>query len=348
MNDVFQWKNRTLDAVTLYFYATLMRLAYHPQSPQWSYLIDNFPGVIQAAHVAPASPVASGWSVLYGETGTIVVFQGTRSAIQYGPQFIDANAYNFPVSEDPTFPGRVSIFGKTRLDELYSPNLFNAVSVGLGSGLTTCGHSLGGMIAQLAACRLRRDFLLTLQGVITCGSTKVGDDSFARDIGFGVHRVENTGDPVPLWPFNSNFNGIRLPDRWQLMNVQEYHHAGLQYLIDPASRMVISKGPFTAAGFSLEQRGVSGPHPIIIKPAAYWQPWWNHFPEEYCRRLRNRLFRDALWNRLQLEQRRVLDRINVDLNTAEGIDWKIDVPTGRLQDTIVNPNLPAPQCGCGH
>lgn len=351
MPDVFHWKNDTPDAITLYFYATIMRLSYYPESPLWRILVTEYGGLRGVTSFGPASSISSGWTILYGNTGTIVIFQGSVNfPVQHLLQLHDGIQWNLPLTEDPTYPGRVSLWGKDRVDEIYSPALLDAVAAGSLDSLTTCGHSMGGQIAQLAGVRLKRDTFYDFQGAITMGSTKVGDDVFARDIGFRVVRLENWGDPVPLFPFNFLYQGIRVPDRWQFDNVQEFQHAGVQFHIDIDSHMTINRGPFSAAGLSFDQIGESGPHKQVIKAHAYppYRPDWQHFGEEYCRRLRNRLFQDSLLTQLKRRERWVLDLINSGINLDEGINWKLDLSTGLPTDWIIDPNLPAPRCGCHH
>lgn len=347
MSDVFHWKNDTPDALTLYFYATIMRLAYFPASPLWSLLVQEYGGLEDVLHFSPESETASPWSVLYGRTGTIVIFDGTQNFfIQGAPQIGQANDYFVPIEEHAFYPGRVSRFGRERIAEIYSTKLHQAVARGNFDALTTCGHSLGGQLAQLAAVRLKNDFLFDFQGAITEGSTKVGDDVFANSIGTRVVRIENRGDPVPLWPFNFMFRGIRFPDSWQPYNVQIWQHAGRQYLLTVDSQLTINQGSTGLSGLNFDQIAESGPHPQVIPQTISPRFWWPHDPQEYCRRLRNRLFQNSLLTQLNRRERWVLDRINVAINAFEGIDWKLDVEKGWPTDWIINPNLPAPRCGC--
>lgn len=350
MSDVFHWKNDTPDAITLYFYATIMRLSYYPDSPLWRILVTEYGGLRGVTSFGPASSEASGWTVLYGNTGTIVIFQGSINfPSQHLLQLHDGIQWNMPLQEDATYPGRVSLWGKDRIDEIYSPTLIDAVAAGNLDALTTCGHSMGGQVAQLAGVKLKRDTFYDFQGAITAGSTKVGNDVFARDIGFRVVRLENRGDPVPHFPANFLWQGIRFPDRWQFDNVQEFHHAGLQYLLEMDSRMTINGPPF-GFGVSINTIAQSGPHNQVIKPHNYppYRPDWQHFPEEYCRRLRNRLFENSLWSQLQRRERWLLDVINSGINLEEGINWKLDLGTGWPTDWVINPNLPPARCGCHH
>lgn len=347
MPDVFHWKNDTPDAITLYFYATIMRLSYYSASPLWSLLVREYGGLEDVLHFTWETDVSSGWSVLYGRNGTIVIFEGTRNFfIQGVPQIQQATDYFVPIEEHAFYPGRVSLFGRERIAEIYTTKLHQAVSNGNFDTLTTCGHSLGGQLAQLAAVRLKNDFLFDFQGVITLGSTKVGDDVFAQNIGTRVVRIENRGDPVPLWPYNHAFQGIRFPDSWQGFNVQIWQHAGRQYLLTADSHLTINQGSTGFTGLNFDQVGESGPHPQAIPQTIYVAPWWPHNTEEYCRRLRNRLFHDSLLTQLNRRERWVLDRINVAINAIEGIDWKLNVETGWPTDWIINPNLPPPRCGC--
>lgn len=349
MSDVFHWKNDTPDAITLYFYATIMRLGYYSASPLWRLLVEEYGGIEGVNHFSPETMTSSGWSVLYGQTGTIVIFNGTENFFKQGaPQIDEANQYFILDNTTGLYPGRTTRFGREKIEQIYASKLHPAVSRGNWDALTTCGHSLGGQLAQLAAYRLKNDFLFDFQGVITAGATKVGDDVFADNIGCRVVRLENRGDPVPLWPYNSAFQGIRFPDSWQPYNVQIWQHAGQQYLLTVDSHLSINNGPYGWAGLSFDQVSESGPHPQQIPQTVSIAPWWPHDTQEYCRRLRNRLFQASMLTRLQTRQRSVLDRINVAINEHEGIDWKLDVVRGVPESWVINPQLPAADCGCRH
>lgn len=103
------------------------------------------------------------------------------------------------------------------------------------------GHSLGGSLAQLAACRLgllRREYGLSKPDLVTFGCPLVGTSRANRQLLWAagdVVRVTNGGDPIPwlfAWPIYQHPVCARIhltgdgevfvnPTRWRLFSAME-------------------------------------------------------------------------------------------------------------------------------
>lgn len=77
------------------------------------------------------------------------------------------------------------------------------------------GHSLGGALAVLAACRLAKDGLAP-RAIYTFGSPRVGDRAFCAGYRLPTYRIVNRLDLVPQMPLASVKR--LLPDKLRLTN----------------------------------------------------------------------------------------------------------------------------------
>jgi hypothetical protein len=161
-------------------------------------------------------------------------------------------------------PGRIHQGFAHALDAVWPDverKFMAAASAGRKIWLT--GHSLGGAMAAVAAARLEAQFGIPIEGVVTFGAPKVGDESFAAhfDRTFAGKNcfLLNQGDPVP----------------WLPVFPSEFVACGDGYMFDGKGRLRRRPGMFEATILFLAEILSKPPEEMLSVPA--------HAKEEYLR-----------------------------------------------------------------
>lgn len=339
MRDFFRWPTNFWDAESLYFHSTLLRLLYARDNSLWQTLLDNFVGIRQVVRATAAGAFPISFAAVEGDTGTILLFEGTQNNWQRAGQVLLMDQ-----STLPEFPGAVSTFDSERERETRQ-TVNDWVFGQFTPPVLFCGHSLGGAVAQLASHRISRLSPSRFGGCVTFGSKKVGNPAFAQGTTFNLFNVINIADPVPrvtpppLGVIVGVTNGGSVRPK-VISGIVVYWHAGKLGFLDLDGQMTIQRGPeFIASG---------PPATETIHPPFYFDPTIHHYMSEYARRLRTRLDRlTSVSDLRRIVNRQTLDLLNLQLNSREGTDWRWDPNTGLPFASLINPNLPVPECGCG-
>lgn len=322
MRDFFEWNRIGLDAESLYFYSTLMRMVYQHDTDLWQQLVDAVDFVSGFEMFPAIDPLDSGWAMIYGSTGSVIVVEGTTFLIQWLP-----NVLGVPPIPHGGFEG---------LQGEYFWNVFTAMEEPVIDAFrrhpagrkTLCGHSLGGACALLLGVRAKTYFNETFNGVITEGMPRVGTRSFAESINFDVLRLQNTKDQIAnLPPANTNlvnyvFDGF---PPFRIINAIDYVHPGRFMRLEITGEMHYGVGEAWVSG-----DGYPPPPPPLSRSAIDHSAIVPHNSFEYTRRLRLRLLRAPYWRHLRTSTIRVLDEINWRLNQIDAVDWGINPTTGEL------------------
>lgn len=339
MIDLFRWRLNPAISERLYFYSTLCRLVYANDNTLWGQLQRGIPEIVSVRTFPVSNQYITSWAAIKGETGTLIVFEGTSNWWQLGNQ-----AANYGQASSSFFPGRFSLHD-SELALKMEPDVYNYIVSNAPANVSFVGHSLGGAVAQLMAHRIAQFLLPRIEGVITFGSKKVGDTTFATSHRWPVISVENIGDLVPLvtppahvYSLSADF-GIQDPIV-NLGSFASYEGAGVTYLVAQRGDIVI----LDDSGIRVGQ--FSAPAAPIPVPA--YSAWvWQHQTGEYTRRLRSRLQHLTPVSQLGLiRTRSTLDALNEILNKREGTVWEWDPVSGLPYSSVINPNLPPPRCGC--
>jgi pimeloyl-ACP methyl ester carboxylesterase len=328
MLDYFDWRTRVLDAETLYFYVTLARSVYQHDSALWGTLVANIPQLTTTFDHPNVGTFQPGFTTVVGKTGTVVVVEGT-----YNFPFLLTQIATFEQEARAPYPGKVIKLHATIADAIW-PAVAADLLTHATEPITFCGHSAGGSVALLLAHRLKQETSLALEGVISFGANKSGNDVFANATSFRVVRITNEGDWVPDLPPGAWAEVRRAGSLLNILTVNFWLHAGSWYHVSRRGAIVIGVGTTETGGY---------PPPKIIS-----QPYGNvpiakdHDAVEYARRLRFRLISNTPLPMMQAHNLAALDTVNFDMNATLGFDWHININNGFPISWEVPPNTPAP------
>jgi len=338
MIDYFQWLPDAWSCEHLYFYCTLQRLLYAADPALWAELQAGVSSIerIESHHGSGTYDIS--WAAVEGRTGSAIIVAGTTALVQG----LHQGALMLNLSYAP-YPGLVAVYDAA-VEEEINDRVMGRILFGLRPPITTCGHSLGGSVAQLLAHRIQLQFPGKLYGCLTFGSKKVGDQAFCDGTTFPLYQVANSRDPVPkLCPPDTIFVPVpKLPRRsWppEMTRLLNYRYAGTYFVLDIAGDMWVER--------NYVHVGIGHPMQRSIETPASFDELLAHSSTEYARRLRRRLYDLTSPSGLRAMQfRPTLDRINLELNRREGIVWIWDPETGLPLESLIEPWLPAAVCGC--
>lgn len=179
-------------------------------------------------------------AIIVLDDATIVAFRGTSSNGTHLPDadyFIDTDIYPTEIEVDGTTMHAHDGFWSNadRVHNLIYPLVSESFQAGHRIWVT--GHSLGGALATATAMRLHYDENITVQGLHTFGSPRVGNDEFSDKFrsgnAHGVNLWDNTrrwvmdGDPAPTF-FHGAWTGLQFVSEYV-----EFAHAGITNTIYP-------------------------------------------------------------------------------------------------------------------
>lgn len=331
MTDFVQSRRFGREAENLYVYSTLMRMVYQHDAALWQQLVDEVDLCTSFEDHPAAGPLIPGWCILRGKKGCILVIDGTTNSQQVVSEIFGAGQDSL---ED--FPGEVAINFFSFFQSLRGA-IVPAIAAGEHSNITVLGHSLGGVIALYFGYELSVLYQNEFNGIITEAAPRGGNLAFAQAMTFPILRLENTGDPVPQLPpeLNAVLHPTNVRNIYNI-NLEHFAHAGSYYLISPNGGILSGYGESEATG------GYPAPPLPIQRAAIDLVDSFPHNSDEYARRLRIRLLRAPGLRRMLSPLRATLDRINTTLNSRQGINWGLDVPSGLPTVWLQEVRGPAP------
>jgi len=187
-----------------------------------------------------------------GTTTAVVAFRGTDSASNWIGDFLTAMVSQKDASAAPSNWSQVgcpegdcqvaenwwsAMYGKPALMQKVTQALQEVCGAGCSS-LYITGHSLGGILAQMAAADLLQyrsaSTGLSFESVHLCGSPRAGNPGFARWLGRtldSASRVVNFADTVPQLP--THHRALVCNDwglQWEHVGCERWYYYPLQPL----------------------------------------------------------------------------------------------------------------------
>ncbi|KAF9007400.1 Alpha/Beta hydrolase protein [Cyathus striatus] len=191
----------------------------------------------------------------------IVAIRGSASMVDF---LMDAQIALVPfIAPGVTAPDGVKVHTGFLLDwDTVALEIQSIVNIQLkrhpGYTVVTCGHSLGGALALLAAVALQQNFPDSTVKTYSYGAPRAGNKSFAEFVnaqfGTRAHRVVHTNDGVPTI----------------IPTYLGYHHHGIEYWqhADPVSEETTlqcsADGEDSRCSASIPTGGINAAHMIYF------------------------------------------------------------------------------------